>query len=210
MFSLLFRLAKASAKRTVKFITHPVKSIKKSFKSANPVNIFRKTKKQIRNNKKKALAVKRVLSPSQRRRERIVEKAALIENLSKSESEFLAQKSAAVKDTGELVQKVNEIDNYLKTFNTAEQEAIEKAMDESLKGLGLDSAKDIERAINEDEFRYDLVVNNAYDTFMENWKNGFFAYNPEDLGMSEDEREAVWQEIVETKTFAWFNTAKIK
>lgn len=152
---------------------------------------------------RKAFLVKNVL------REEILEKATLIDQLANEEDLILQQKSAYNKQTSELVEKITGTRELIKLHNLKELKEMNKMLNKELEGYGVKSRRDMELVVENEEFRKNLVVRNAYEDFMENWKNGFFAYSPEELGMSEDERLIVWQEIMDKKDYAWYEEMKV-
>ena len=142
--------------------------------------------------------------------DKILDKARLIENLVKYENELISQKSNFIKTYSQMVDDISKKTDILKLRSEYELELINKAIDKELKSLGIKSAEDIGKALKDEEFFNDLIINNSYKDFMENWKDGFFAYNPEVLGMSEDERELIWSQIEETWTYDHFVENKVE
>ena len=213
MFGILLRIAKMLVKNTtlgrgVKAIKRVGKIIKSPGKS-----LFRRTQAVSAVNKtvKQGRFIRRFYNIATGQRfvlDRVIKKASIIENMVDMENEMLGKRTSAVKQQSE-ISKVLLEGKHTSNIPKNTLKEYEKVLDNELKDLGIHNAEDIVRVIEDEEFRQDLVKTNSYEDFMENWKNGFFAYNPEDLGMSEDEREKVWEEIVSRKTGTWFDRIKL-
>lgn len=195
------------------------KVIKKSVKKLKPsnlkakLNVFKIPKKAgVRMNAKRAALskskkvkrtlnrVRRMTSPKQRLKDEIHQKVSILENLVTMENEMLAKRSNAEREIGEAPKEILRNNKLLNAYSHAELKEINGMIDKELKDVGIKSAEDIQRVIDDEQYRSDILQSNAYDTFMENWKEGFFSMDSESVeGMSDEEKEVVWNQILENK-----------
>lgn len=218
MIGLLLRFLKFAGSKIInplknfaRIIKNPIKAIKKQL--TDGVNVLSKAKKASKRIVSGANGAKknvRRLSKNARLEDKIMERATLVDQLRNEQTEVLLHKSNVEITTSVQVEQIVETKGFLKTKTYEEKQDVLEAINKELDDLGLKSEEDITKAVESDEFFYEKVMENSYDAFMENWKNGFYAYNPADLGMSEDEREIVWQQILEEKNFAWYNNYKVR
>lgn len=202
----MWRLFKALFKGRTKTFTRKGLAAK-----LNPLKIPSKLKRSL-NFKKQAVRrtnrfkrtfkrIVRATSPKQRLKEDLMVKSQLVENLVTIENEILAKRSNAERSISETSSEILKNNKLLDAFSHAELKEINKHIDKELANIGVKSAKDLEGVIRDEEYREDLVKTNAYETFMDNWKEGFFSLDSESVeGMSEEEKEVVWQQIVESRT----------
>lgn len=159
----------------------------------NGINVVKKAKNTYRKANKIVNRVNKakMFSKTAKIENEILKKATLIDQLINEENEILANKTSASITTTKTVEEIVETEKILKTKTYDEKEKILSLLNKELDNLGLKSEEDITQAIDSDEFFYEKAMQNSHREFMENWKNGFFAYNPADLGMSEDERDII-------------------
>lgn len=216
-------LAKSPFKSAIRIIKHPVKSLKdslnfkKKFKSKVAVNEVLKKKVSTKNKKTGSSSAKKVKKTGSTastgtkldsRSEKIadlVAKSNLIESMSDATSEILRGKSSAQVAIDEIVKDINKSDSVLKSASNEQLDNMEKMLDKKLKELNIDPEKFDE--LTEKQF-YDTSVLNSYETYMDNWKEKFFDSDTTEH-MSDDEKEEIWNEIEETRTFSWFQNNKL-
>lgn len=234
MINFFIRLLKTTLKRK---LLKPVQMIKQSFGNKTKSGALRKKrtfrqkfehfaekagKKVLNKNnpyikaKKRYKAAKRFVStvrrmtPKGRLVDDIMLKANIIENMVHAENEFLAQRTSTQRGLSETVRQANELGNLLHGKSKSDLKAMQSAIHEELNGLGIKSAEDISKVIDSEEFRTDLMMNNAYDSFMDSWREGFFDSGVDKDGneLSKEEKEDIWQEILEKKSRQWFDAVK--
>ncbi len=211
MWKLFLGLVKRSLNpvRSIKNLTKIVKNPRKAIrrKATQPI---RSAKSEIKRAKRLGRFVKLTFSPKARLIEDTFVKAKITYSLVDEENLLLAKRTSASRDTSELTKELTESSKALRGRTTEEIRAINKTITKELATLGVDSQERLEQVVRDAEFREDIVKANSYETFMDNWKDGFFAYKPEELGMSEDEREAVWEQITAERTYNKFVEEKLK
>lgn len=202
MWKLLKALFKGRTKTfTRKSLSAKLNPLKIPSKVKRSLNLKKQVVRRTNRFKKAFKKVRRIASPKQRLKDDILVKSNLIENLVNIENEMLAKRSNAERAISETSNEIIKNNKLLDAFSHSELKEINKHIDKELGNIGLKSANDIEDVIRNDQFREDLVKTNAYDTFMDNWKEGFFSLDSESVeGMSEEEKEVVWQQIIESRT----------
>lgn len=238
MFKFLFSIFKKQVKKTSKFMKSPVKmtgkklasfgrtlahpiktyknryirkmqasasseSLKKSRKKTGKINDSSKTKKT----RKSATAeAQRSLDPRINKISSIISKSQLVEQMRNDVGEILRGKSSAVVEVSEFIQDMNKNPDIIKVKSNAELVNLENMLDKELTDLNINP--DTFDELTSKQY-YETSKLNAYEEYIDNWKAKFFdSDTTEDL--TEQEKDEIWSEIEETRTYDWFVENKIK
>ncbi len=215
MIRLLINLLKKAVKSTKQVLRHPLRTIAKAANPATKIkrnrNTLRKVGAYLRQRKQIDFFIDgpfdvQPIVQNYKVKERILKKLRVIEIFVTEENEILTYTTSFERKIKADIENLSN-PTYLKGLTNLELHKIDRALSAELRELGL-SHKEIERFMNDEDFRENKLLEKAYEDFMEDWKKNFYEYDPDDGAFadnkhinSKEDMDAIWAQIVEDNTF---------
>lgn len=219
------KLAKAPLNTAKSWRKAPLKNLKKAFnlkekfgKKVKALKTLNKKKTKKSEIKKSAPAIKKTgttnqvlssstdgLTPKEKKIADIVAKSNMIESMQSSVGEILRGKSSADIEADEIIKDINKNPKQLEMSSNEDLDNLTNMLDKTMEDLHIDP-NDF-KEMSKEEY-YDTANLNAFESYLDNWKEKFYDSDTTDH-LSESEKDEIWEEIESTRTYEWFTANKL-